>query len=455
MDPTALARGLERALAREGWPPPHGLSRLTGGAMMESWLFASGDEHLVLRRAPSPEMMERSAYGHDVEAQIISLAHAGGVTAPEIIAQLAPEDGIGTGFIMRALPGTADPRSILACRDADSLLRDAARELAVIHALDVDRAPAGVPHISYADALAGLREQFRDAGNDRPIIALAIAWLEDNIPDEIAPVVLHGDFRLGNLLVDDGRLSAVLDWELVHLGDRHEDIAYACMTVWRFARIDRPALGLGSFEDWFAAYEAAGGAAVDRARVHYWLVYRTCWWALGCLGMARYWRSGEDRSLERVVISRRTAEQELDLLMLLEESAPQAEQDRPLPPLRAMPHNIAGEASTAEIATAISEWLATIKDGVTGHDRFQLAVARNALGVIARGADSGADSGAHAQDFTLAQDLLTGAKSLATPHLLANLRRMALGKLAADMPKYPALALARARWGDITEQGEQ
>ncbi len=446
-----LVDGLTSAMARAGREAPHGLTRLTGGAMMESWLFTSGQEKFVLRRAPSPEMMDRSAYGHDVEAEIIRVAHDGGVTAPEVVAELAPEDGIGTGFVMRAMAGTADPRTILATPDAETLLNDAARELAAIHALDISRVPASVPHVSYKDALAGLREQFREAGGDRPIIALALAWLANNVPDEIAPALLHGDFRLGNLLVDDGRLSAVLDWEIVHLGDRHEDIAYACMTVWRFARIDRPALGLGSFEDWFAAYEAAGGAPVDRARVHYWLVYRTCWWALGCLGMARYWRSGEDRSLERVVISRRTAEQELDLLMLLETQAPADERSRPLPAPSEAEQSANGEASTAEIATAISEWLASIKDDVQGHDRFQLAVARNALGIIARGSVSGVMP----HDAALAQALLDGTTSLATPHVLAALRRKALDKLAADMPKYPALALARAQWTDNTEEGTQ
>src|SRR3546814_19597485 len=52
-----------------------------------------------------------------------------------------------------------------------------------------------------------------------------------------------------------GGLAAVLDWELAHLGDGHEDLAFGCMTVWRFGRLDRPAFGVGSLEDYFAAYE--------------------------------------------------------------------------------------------------------------------------------------------------------------------------------------------------------
>ena len=251
----------------------------------------------------------------------------------------------------------------------------------------------------------------------------------------------HGDYRLGNLLAQDSQLTGVLDWELAHFGDRHEDLAFGCMAVWRFARVDRPALGLGSLQDYVDAYEAESGAQVDAGRFRFWLVYRTVWWALGCLRMASFWRSGDDRMLERVVISRRTSEQELDLLLLLEEDAPAAEQARPVPPADD-PLEPEGEASVGEIATAIAEWLGTVKDRMEGHDRFQLAVARNALGMIARNDAAATQS----EDAMLAQDLLDGKATQATPGLLAMLRRAELDKLAADVPKYPMLALAQAKW---------
>ena len=440
-DSAELRAGLTRALARAGLPPPEGLTRLTGGATMESWRFQAGEGAYVLRRAPSLAFMADRPFGHDTEAAIIRAAHGAGVTAPEVVVELAPEDAIGSGFVMRALPGTPDPGAILAMERPGELLSQCARDLARIHALDAEALPADIPEMDYAEALEGLRVQFAEAGGDRPIIALGLKWLGDHLPARAEPVLVHGDYRLGNILAEDGALTGVLDWELAHRGDRHEDLAFACMTVWRFARIDRPALGLGSLEDWFAAYEAESGVTVDRDRFRYWLVYRTVWWALGCLRMAKVWREGHDRMLERVVISRRTSEQELDLLMLLEEEAPQVERDRPLPPeTPAMERE--GEASTGEIATAIAEFLATVKHRMEGHDRFQLAVARNALGMIAREEAAGVAIA----DRDLAQALLAGTCDLADPGLLARLRRRALGKLAADIPKYPALASAKAQW---------
>tara|TARA_Y100000780_G_scaffold102639_1_gene93109 strand:+ start:12 stop:665 length:654 start_codon:yes stop_codon:yes gene_type:complete len=213
------------------------------------------------------------------------------------------------------------------------------------------------------------------------------------------------------------------------------------MAVWRFSRIDRLALGLGSLKAYVVAYEQESGFGVDLDRFRFWLIYRTVWWALGCLRMASFWRSGDDRMLERVVISRRTGEQELDLLLLLEEDAPEEERARPVPPIekRAVPQ---GEASMGEIASAISEWLATIKDRMEGHDRFQLAVARNALGMLARGDQIVSEC----ENRHLAQQLLRGECSLRDPGVLAALRRAALDKLAADVPKYPMLERARAKW---------
>ena len=108
----ALEQGLGRALLRAGFGTPTGLKRLTGGATMESWRFSSGGEDFVLRRAPSLAFMEGRPYGHDTEAAIIRAAYDAGVTAPEVIVELESGDGIGSGFVMRAISGTPDPRAI-------------------------------------------------------------------------------------------------------------------------------------------------------------------------------------------------------------------------------------------------------------------------------------------------------------------------------------------------------
>lgn len=437
---------LERVMDRAGVPGPvGGLQRLSGGANMESWLFSCGADsanapRFVLRRAPSAEWIAERALGMDGEAALIRHAHAGGVPAPEVVAELTPDDGLGIGFVMGCLLGTAEPDTAL---DAGAdLAIDLARAMARIHRLDTAGTPF-LPRLDPAEGVENLARQFAESGGDRPIIALGLAWLRAHLPPAVPPVIVHGDFRIGNLMVSDGHLSGVIDWELAHLGDGHEDLAYGCMTVWRFGRLDRRGFGLTTIEAMANAYQAAGGEPFDPARFRFWLVYRTVWWALGCLSMGQSWRSGTDRSLERVVVARRCAEQELDLLLLLEGDAPQAELARTLPPAPVLPSAGQGEPSAAEILAAVSEWLsATVKDKLAGRERWELAVARNALGIVQR------ELGGRppVSDRDLADDLLSGRATLATPGLLADLRRRALSTLAADMPKYPALTLARTLW---------
>ncbi|QIG55386.1 phosphotransferase family protein [Altererythrobacter sp. BO-6] len=435
--------GLARALARVGLSASTGLTRLTGGATMESWRFATGGEDLILRRAPSLAFIANRPMSHASEAAVIEAARAAGVTAPEVLTVLQESDGLGSGFIMRALPGTSNPKDILAMDGADTILREAARDLARIHSLSREDLPADAPVMDYRAAIADLRQQFEEAGGDRPIIALGLKWMEDNCPDECAPVLNHGDYRMGNILAKDGHLTGVLDWELAHFGDPHEDLAFGCMAVWRFARYDRPALGLGSLDDYFAAYEAESGRTVDRERFRYWLIHRTVWWALGCLKCAKTWREGSDRSLERVVISRRTSEQELDLLMLLEEEIWQELPRKPLDTsLIQRKFSTLSEARFGEIATAVLDWLATIKDDMQAHDRFQHAVACNALGIIARESEAYLVS---PWNRSLSDALLKyGLHD--DPEILDDLRLMALGKVMVDSPKYPALAVARKKW---------
>ncbi|WP_194955308.1 phosphotransferase family protein [Sphingopyxis solisilvae] len=421
-----------------------GLSRLSGGANMESWAFDWAGGGYVLRRAPSADYMAGRPYGHADEAALVMAAHGAGVKAPEVVGVLADGDGMGTGYVMRRVIAEVNPAKILA-DPPPSLLADLGRELARIHAIPAGTIPAAIPLMDTAAALAELKARFLDYGGDRPVIALAIKWCEDHLPPPAEPVLVHGDYRMGNIMVDADGLSVVLDWELAHRGDAHEDLAFGCMAVWRFGRIDQPAFGVGSLEQYFAAYEAAGGVKVDRDRFHFWLVYRTLWWALGCLQMGQAWRSGADPTVERVVIGRRTAEQELDLLLLLEAEASADERDRPLPSPPVASPGPTGEPTNREMMQAVRDWLASdIKPVAEGHGKFQVAVAMNALGIVMRDLDAGA----RAEDRALADALLSGAVTLAQPGLLAELRRAVIDKCAVDSPKYASLAAARRQWGD-------
>lgn len=416
------------------------LTRLTGGANMESWSFDNAGRGYVLRRSPSAEMMAGRTYGHDVEAAVVRAAFMAGVRAPEIVGEIDAADNLGTGYLMRRVEAEVNPSKILA-NPPPSLLIDFARELAAIHAVARDALPS-LPEAGAAILLAELKSRFLGFGGNRPVMALALKWLEDRLPVPVEPVLLHGDFRMGNIMVDADGLAVVLDWELAHLGDRHQDLAFGCINSWRFGYIDRSAFGIGQLEGFFAAYARKSGVAVEPERFRWWLVYATLWWGVCCLQMADIWRSGLDSSLERAVIGRRASETEVDLLLLLEEDAPVAERGLvTLASPRPLPQNV--EPSATELLEALASWIQTdIKPTAQGRDRFMSAVALNALGMLQREAAAPIDI----HDKPLSDDLLAGRQSLSTPGLLAKLKVASLQKLAADQPKYSALAVAQRKW---------
>ena len=438
MNDIAITAFVRRILGGQG--AIENLQRLTGGANMESWSLDYACAGYVLRRSPSAELMAGRAYGHDVEAAVVRAAFAAGVKAPEIVGEIDATDQLGTGYLMRRVEAEVNPARILADAPA-SLLADFARELAAIHAVPLAQLPA-LPETSAASLFSDLKARFLTYGGDRPVMALAFRWLEERVPSPVAPVLLHGDFRMGNIMADADGLAAVLDWELAHIGDRHQDLAFGCINSWRFGHIDKPAFGVGQLKDLWEAYSNHSGVTVEPERFRWWLVYSTLWWGICCLQMAEIWRSGMDAGLERAVIGRRASETEVDLLMLLEEDAPESECGSVAPPVAFDAHRM-GEPSTVEMLEALAIWIETdIKPGTTGRDRFMASVALNALGMLQREATAPVEI----HDKALADALLSGEMGLATPGLLARLKMQSLTKLAVDQPKYSALGAAKQKW---------
>ena len=117
-------------------------------------------------------------------------------------------------------------------------------------------------------------------------------------PSRFRARLVHGDFRLGNFIVGESGLAAVIDWELAHLGDPAEDIGWLCIRSWRFGNDELPVAGVGELDAFIAAYEAAGGGPVDRDRVRYWEAFGNVKWAVICARQANDHLTGRRRSHE-------------------------------------------------------------------------------------------------------------------------------------------------------------
>ncbi|MEI6486045.1 MAG: phosphotransferase family protein [Sphingomonadales bacterium] len=253
------------------------------------------------------------------QARLQQIAFAAGLPVAEVVRVLSPDDGLGEGFVMARLPGEALAPKWLKSPDYAParavLTRQCAEVLARLHRLPVSAAAGlALPAGSTAEALARMFANYRRFGVDSTVFDLAFAWLKARVVDRPATTIVHGDFRSGNLLVAPDGLVAVLDWELAHLGDGHEDLGWLCCNSWRFGVWDRPVGGFGQRDDLYAAYEAAGGGPVDRERAQFWEVWGTLKWGIACLQLGDDHVSGRLRSVERAAIGRRVSEVELDLM---------------------------------------------------------------------------------------------------------------------------------------------
>lgn len=300
-----------------------GAAKLSGGASQETWTFdivhPDGNVGAILRRAPQGQgLVPTRAAGLDAEAQLMQLAYDAGVPSPRVLHVLQPEDELGTGFIMQRVEGETIARKILRdeqfARVRPMLARQIGKVVAGIQGLELAKLPK-LRRMTTTTEIAELEREYRSLDWPRPVFELALRWLRDHDPGPSAEMTLvHGDFRIGNFIIGPDGVRAVLDWELAHLGDPMEDMGWICINSWRYGEIDRPVGGLGSREELFAGYEAAGRRA-DPARVQFWEVLGTLRWGVICCGMMQRFRT--DQSLERAMIGRRSSEAEIDLLRLL------------------------------------------------------------------------------------------------------------------------------------------
>jgi aminoglycoside phosphotransferase (APT) family kinase protein len=191
-----------------------------------------------------------------------------------------------------------------------------ADELAKIHAIP----PARVPFLTEA-RLERMIDELDEVDEPHPAIELGLWWLRENRPPAREPVVTHGDYRIGNLVVREDGLGGVLDWEFAHLDDPVRDMAFALVRAWRFGVPEKRLGGVGPVEPYLERYNELTGFDVQPFELDYWELAGIVGWAIGCLTQMQRHLTGQDRSIELATLGRLGAEVEYEIVTLLERFA--------------------------------------------------------------------------------------------------------------------------------------
>jgi aminoglycoside phosphotransferase (APT) family kinase protein len=362
------------------------LTRLSGGAsrITSSFDLEADDgsiRPLILQEERGRGLVPGSRV--PTEATLLRAADDLGVPVPHVVAA-GVHGGLDPGWmVVERIDGETIPRKLL--RDPKwasarhALTAHCGAALAAIHRIDPDSI-AGMPR---RDPLRDPLPFLDGLGEVRPCLELGVRWLDVNRPVAGRRVTVHGDFRMGNLLVGPHGLRAVLDWELAHAGDPAEDIGWLCARAWRFGGPGQVG-GFGDLSELLDTYRSAGGEPIDFDRVLWWEVYAAVKWAVICALQAGTHLGGSIRSVELAAIGRLVCESEWDLLLLLEltPDIPPSPYAGPTPQPAIEPF---GRPTSIELVEAVREHLEASLDGVrSGGAAFNDRVARNVLLMVER-----------------------------------------------------------------------
>ena len=303
--------------------------RLSGGAIQSNYALTvdciggqrPGRLDLVVR-SDSPSTIAASL-SRGQEFQVLNVAWEAGVTVPEPLWLCTDTGVIGNVFcVMARVSGTAAGHKLvrggLTAEQAQRLTQQLGIELARLHKVRPPVARLNALPLPHPSPAAARIRQYRAAldaiPEPHPVLEWSLQWLQGRMPSETDVVLCHCDFRTGNYMVDDGRITGVLDWEFAAWSDPYEDLGWLCTKSWRFGAGHKEVGGVGDKTDLFAAYSSISGQLVDPTRVSYWEIMGMTRWAIIALQQAQRHLSGEQSSLELALTGRLLPEIEFDIL---------------------------------------------------------------------------------------------------------------------------------------------
>ncbi len=312
--------------AVDGFRGPLTVAPISGGQSNPTYRLESPSGRYVLRRKPPGKLLP-SAHAVDREFRVMSALRSSDVPVPRMRVLCQDEQVIGTMFyVMDHVDGRVfyDPRLPgLSAADRRAMFDDMNRVIAALHQVDpavVALGDFGKPGNYFARQIARWSQQYKASETETiPAMDRLIEWLPAHIPPGDETTIVHGDYRMDNLIFHpaEPRIVAVVDWELSTLGHPLGDFAYHVMT-WRFtpelfrglAGVELGPLGIPDESAYVAAYCRRTG----RQRIEHWdfymafVMFRMAAIFQGIMGRVRDGTASDARAREAGAKARPVAE---------------------------------------------------------------------------------------------------------------------------------------------------
>ena len=298
------------------------LEPLTGGASKEIWKFevsnAKKSTKMILRRGSGIEgpLAIKTADEARIQKEVIKV----GAPVPIILAVSKNEEELGDSYIMHFVEGESIARKILRDKEYKKALPILAYQcgeaIAKIHNVDINNF-SFLPKKPAEDQLEDLYSTYQSFEQPSPVFEYAYLWLKEQDFGNFQESLVHGDFRLGNIIVNADGLQSIIDWELAHIGNPLQDLGWVCGNSWRFGKNDKVVGGFGELEDLLEGYNSVSKLKVNKEMVRCWQVFGTFRWGVICLIQAYAHLNGTINSIEKAAIGRRVSETEIDIVDLL------------------------------------------------------------------------------------------------------------------------------------------
>ena len=307
------------------------LKKLSYGAIQENWFISADFSNGILEgsqnfclRMDAPTSIDDSHKRHE-EFSLLKLAFEEGVRVPEPIFFCRDPSILGREFfISRWIEGNADGRKITQQELSDAkrrkLIYEIAGQLATIHRIKPKGNSTNFLKDYNSTSAEKVIAEYRAALDNLPETSVAIEWglrwAELNIPKNTEKLFCHRDYRVGNLLINEDQLTAVLDWEFANWSDPMEDIAWFCAKCWRFGANTREAGGIGERSDFYNYYEEKSGRKVDKNAVFFWEVLAHIRWAIIARRQGERFASSGENSLEPAMTAYISPQLEWEILRM-------------------------------------------------------------------------------------------------------------------------------------------